>query len=281
MQTVVEYLERFYFTERELEKPSRAFILMKLGIFGAFLKRSPTLGDLTSELINQFILHRLESRSRETVRGERSTLRAIWNDAHERGVLPNPPSRIRKIKKLLPPPVAWDEGQLRRLLIEAARQRGLLRGKGISRATYWRMFFLIAYQSALRLGDLERISSSLITGPGSYTIMQHKTKKPLRFTIDQTAWDAIVATNPSKRKYLLRVLSRPAFFDALKIITGNCDLTGGTKMIRKGAGSAFEREHPGEGHKLLGNGRDVFLQYYADPRITDIPGRLPPKLDTA
>jgi integrase len=189
-----------------------------------------------------------------------------------------PPSRIRKIKKILPPPCAWSQADLQALLKECSKQRGQLRGKGISRAAYWRMFFLVAYSTGLRLGDLERLPSSMIVGPGSYRITQHKSKKPIDITIDQQTWEAIAATNPAKRKFVIRVMSRPSFFDALKIIVGNCELRGGTKMIRKAAGSLFERDNPGEGHKLLGNGRDVFLQYYADPKITDTPGRLPPRL---
>lgn len=277
--TILSYLERFYFTERELERGSRLFILFKVGIFGSWLGHTPRLDDLNSETLNRFILARLDERSRETVRGERSCLRAIWNDAHERGLIDLAPSRIRKIKKQLGAPEAWTESELKSLLAEAAKQRGMLRGKGIARAAYWRMFFLVAYSTGLRLGDLERLTTAQLRGPGTYRINQHKTGKPLDITIDEPTWQAIAATNPAKRKYVIRVLGRGAFFDALKIIVDNCGLHGRTKMIRKSAGSLFEREYPGEGHKLLGNGRDVFLRHYADPKIIDKPGRLPPRLN--
>ncbi len=278
MQTIESYLRQSYFVERELEANSRSFMIFKVAIFGRFLRRPPTLDDLNSETMYQFILSRLENRSRETVRGERSTLRAIWADAHERGLLPNPPSRIRKIKKTLPAPDAWSEDDLRKLLARAAKLRGLLRGKKISRAAYWRMVILTAYNTGLRLGDLERLESSIITGPGSYRVTQHKTNKPLTITITRSNWEAIEATNPSSRKYLIRVLCRDAFYDAFKLLVEDCDLHGGTKMIRKAAGSAFERDNPGEGHKLLGNGREVFLQHYADPTITEKSGRVPRSL---
>lgn len=278
MQKIIEYLEHSYFPERGLEKNSRLNTIIRVGTFGRFLNRAPTLGDLNYETLNKFIAHRLQERASETVRGERSVLRAIWNHAHEAGLIDRPPSRIRKIKKVISPPVAWDQSALRKLLLESSRQRGLLRGKGISRAAYWNMFFRVAYDTGLRLGDLERLRTDQIKGPGSFYAWQNKTKNYRLVSIDSATWAAIQATNPTKRTYLVRVMQRSNFYDALKIIVGNCGLTGATKMIRRGAGSLFERDHPGEGQKVIGNSRETFLTHYNDTTISDRPGRMPPRL---
>lgn len=275
-----EYLETRYFVERDLEKSTRLFFLLKIGVFGAFLKRSPTLADLNRDTINRFLVKRLEDRSRETVRGERSVLVALWNDAHNVGLLEHPPSRIKPIKKQLPEPEGWDEGQLRKLVAYAATIDGNLKGKGIERAAYWRAFFLTAYDSGLRLGDLELLRSSMVVGAGTYRVSQHKTKKPVEFSISPVTWEAIKATHPHARKLIFGgVLSRRSFFLRLREIVTGAGLRGRTKMIRKSSGSLFERQYPGEGHTHLGNGRDVFLKHYAVDRLIQKKGRLPPQLE--
>jgi integrase len=279
---LVDYLHAVYFVERELESNTRYLIALKVKVFREWLGREAKLSDLTPETVNQFVLHRLEVRSRETVRGERSILRGIWAHAFERGDTEVPPMRLRKVRRGVQPPDAWDENQLRSLLAIAAIQPGRFEKFDILRADYWSAFILTAYDTALRLGDLLALECRKIRGPGSLTVIQHKTRKPLDVVISERAWGEVKKIRSSKRPYLFGgVICRRHFFPSFARLVRAAGLEGGTKMLRRSAGSLFERDNPGEGQKLLGNGRDVFERHYLNQQIIKRPGRLPPRLDSA
>ena len=85
------------------------------------------------------------------------------------------PVRIRKIKAPLPPPRAWTLEELSRLLEVAAALRGVLRGKSVSRAAFWRCFVLVGYETGLRLGDLLALRIDQIADGGKMVLAQSKT----------------------------------------------------------------------------------------------------------
>jgi integrase len=277
---LTDFLNDVYSVEKELASNTVYLIFLKIRQFELWLDRPATLVDLNSDNINRFVKARLEVRSRETVRGERSMLRALWSYAHEEcGLLDQPPSRIRKVSRDVPPPDCWDEAQLKSLLAVCAIQRGYFEKWQLSRADYWTAFVLTAYDTGLRLGDLMLLECSRVRCAGTIRVIQHKTGKPLDVAISDRAWDAIRKIRSQKRKHLFQVICRRHWFPSFARIVEAAGLTGGTKMLRRAAGSLYERDNPGEGHKITGNGRDVFERHYLAQRIVRKGGRLPPRLD--
>src|SRR5690349_21453934 len=100
--TLLEFLAERYFPERDLKPSTKKFFLYKLQQLKSFLGRDPELGDLTSETINRFLDFRLPERAKETVRGERSAFRAIWQAAFDLRLVNDPPQRVKRIKRTIP-----------------------------------------------------------------------------------------------------------------------------------------------------------------------------------
>jgi site-specific recombinase XerD len=273
------FCEDVYFLEQELKANTRAFYRSKIKRFEGFLGRTASIEDLNSITINKLILHRLIDRSRETVRGERSTLLSLWKRAYDIRELNEPPGRVRGIKKQLAPVVGWEPADLRNLIAAAKQLIGKFQNRDVLRADYWIAVITVLYETGIRVGDLFAMPSAPLVAERPFTILQNKTGKPIDIELSPAGWEAVRAINPKDRKRPFGdVLNPRNFKKSFALICGRAGLAGRTKMIRKLSGSLVERDHPGEGHLKLGNTRPVFEQYYSIRSITRLPNRLPPDI---
>jgi len=282
-RTLLSFANDVYFLEQELRPATRAFYKLKIIAFGRYLGRTAMVSDLNAATINRFILHRLEERSRETVRGERATLLALWQKAFDiGGHTDDRPGRVRSISKNLPPVVGWSLDELRNLLAIAGQMRGCCRDSDVQRADLFTAVILALYQSGLRLGDLRALGREDLAAREPFAVTQQKTGKPIVVNFQPSGWDAIAKIlRPGEQKPFAARHNKRNFTTAFAALCKQAGLVGRTKMLRRMSGSVVEAMYPGEGHTKLGNTEHVFDQYYNIQKITRRDTRLPPELGTA
>lgn len=286
--TLADFVEQRYLVEHDLRGATADYYRMKVGIYSRWLGRTAMLADLNDDAVNRFLIHRAETKSRETVRGDKSTLVSWWNSAVQCGTLALPPRRLRKLKRSAIIPQGWTPEELQQMLTAARNCRGLFRGKGVSRAAFWRAFVLTAYDTGLRLSDLLQLETSLVKGPGAFDVIQQKTQRPVETGISLKTWQAIAATNPANRRYIFGFISRHSFFPAFRKFRAAAGVKGGTKFLRRTSGSMVESIAPGQGYKHLGHSDtgETFNRHYhvraftrrdpiLPPEIPDLPPEIP------
>lgn len=274
--TIRNFLTTRYFPERDLRGSTRVFYVCKLNNFERWLGRAALLDDLSATTVNAFLDYRMSDRSRETVRGEKAMIRAVWQAAFESGEIDRPPLRIKKIRRAVPEVEAWDCEQVNALLAAAMSQHGRFRVNHVPKALYWLAVVRVLFDTGLRAGDLLALETAKIRGPGCFTIRQNKTGLDVPVAISEAAWQAIDAIRKPARKLIFGdILGRRAYFDGFADLARAAGLDGRSKMLRRTSGSMVERDHPGEGHVHLGNGRDVFTRHYLAKRLAPVQARLP------
>lgn len=274
--TIREFLAAHYFAERDLRGSSRVFFTCKINVFERWLGRSATLDDLDSTTVNAFLDYRMSDRSRETARGEKAVLRAVWQSAFDARLTERPPLRLKKIRRAVPEVEAWDCEQVNRLLQVATTQAGRFRMNHVPKSLYWLAVVRTLFDTGLRVGDLLALESARINGPGCYTVRQLKTGKDVSVAISEATWQAIEAIRSPTRNLLFGdVLGARAFGQNFAKLTKSANLLGRTKMLRRTSGSMIERQFPGEGHTHLGNGRQVFERHYLAKRLAPQTARFP------
>jgi integrase len=275
---LIDLIENHYFVERDIRHSTRLFFIVKAGVFGRWLERPPLIADLNAATINAFITHRLAVCSRETVRGERAVLRALWQFAHDAYLLDAPPSRIKPLKRERKIVEGWDRDQIRKLLEAADALTGRIRGTFAQRADYWRAVVLVAYDTGLRAGDLQQLPASCMRQAGPITVIQSKTREPVETAIGDDAVAACKKIMAPGRNQPFAIIGRRSFFEGFAAICKAAGLDGRARMLRRTSGSLVERDNPGQGHKHLGNGRDVFVRHYDVLRLSGRGPMLPPRL---
>lgn len=275
-RTVSDFLSGVYLAERFIENSTRDLYRIKLRRFSEFLGREARIADLNAATINAFLTARLATQSKVTVHGERAILVAIWNHAAAAGLLPHKAERVKIIRKDDTVVEGWDQCDRVKLLRVVQRLEGEFRGKdGILKRDYWRAVILTLYDTGLRIGDLLNLDAAQVKS-GAIVVIQRKTKKSVEVPIGAAAWEAIQAIHPKRRKKPFALICRHYFFDKFAEICDAAGLDGRTRKLRIASGSEYERLYPGEGHRHLGNTRQVFEKHYNCRRITRREVKAPP-----
>jgi integrase len=281
---IKDYVNNIYSLERAVSAGHKNLMLVKVRRFSEWLGHEALLGDLNSVTINRFLEHRETVRANATVIGERAILRSIWAAAVDsQHLATGGPSRLRRLRREEIDVCGWDEKQLSSLLLATENQPGMFRSSRVgkvARAPYWRAFFLTAYDTGLRLGDVLRLTSEQIVGEGSIRVKQHKTGKLLTVWISREAFETIrISLEQQPRKLIFGdVLTPQCFHKAWRTMIRKAGLRGGTKYIRRTSGSMIEKARPGQGHLHLGNGATVFARHYRVDRLVNNGPVLPPRI---
>lgn len=228
------------------------------------------LADLNDKLVNRYLAHINATWSPSTVKGERARLLAIWRDAFAAELVDLPPLRVRKVA--VPEKVidAWDESQLAKLLTRCEALRGRFKNKWrTDRRDFALALVNTAYDLAARLGDLEDLTLDDIAADGSVFWIQNKTGKEHSGVLEPETIAAIrKIAHPDRPTVFGRALNRRYFFRWIKRLIESAGLTGTFRWIRRSSGSLVDRDHPGWGHRHLGNTQGVFRKHYDAKKIT-------------
>lgn len=271
-----------YTLSHDLAPTSRQQLRLTIDRYERWLGRAGTVLDLEDDSCNRWLQSMQDSGlSRTTVRGQRANLLTLWRWACEECGHDVWPRRVRKIRAPVPIPEAWSECQMRSLLTEAAKQHGRFKRSRVRRADYWRALILVAWDSALRLGDLLRLRFDQVGDDGCVVLQQSKTGWPIVCRLRPETVAAVqVIRLPPRDRVFGDGLSRGHLFREFRLIVKAAGLVGGTKRIRRGAATAVERLMPGSAQRQLGHRTPgLAARHYIDPRLLGGDGRpRPPKI---
>lgn len=197
---LVDFLEREYSRRKLNLRPNSLLALHRsVSVYGAFLARPADLLDLTAEEMISFLIVRLTTVSRKTVRQDRGNLLALWRAAHAWGMHPVPAATIETIRVPRAKALAWTIEEVSRVLIACEALAGQMRHLPVSRRNWWRSLLLFLYDTGLRVNAALRCETCDVD-------MIRRCCRVLA-THDKTWEERIVAFSPQTAHAMLPLLS--------------------------------------------------------------------------
>lgn len=238
-----------------------------------FAGRAELAAVFNEATINAFLAS-LNGLSPFTKNKYRADFLALWRAAADEDRLPYPqPRRIRRERTVAQIIECYLEHEARALVVAAEHVRGAY-PNGVAKRNYWPAMIRAAWDSGLRRGDLWRLKASHIRRDRTAVISQSKTGAII-----------VVRFHPSTVKAVQRAggnlewsLCEWCFGVHFQEIVTLSGIGKGTfRWLRRGSGSRIDADHPGLGHRHLGNTRQVFERHY-DAKLTNGSSPMPPEL---
>lgn len=256
-----------------------------VNLLGRFLLRPPRVGDLTAQVVNEFLAW-LPSQHRKprTVKNHRTNLLLLWRYAYKPlRLVPLPPEDVRTVRVPEQIPTAFLVDELSRIIQYCDGFTGTMRRTKLDRRLWWLSLLNAKYDTALRLGDLLSIERNWIWEGGFLSIVQSKTGHSHVVRLRESTMKLIDELLAGKITGLIWPLwgRREAFYRAFRKIREGAGVKHGTlRWIRRSSYSYVEAEYPGMGAIHLGHRTPgLAKKYYEDPRIVKRKVVLPPSLD--
>lgn len=245
--------------------------------FQRWLERPAKLRDLTDDNANRWIVERLKTHARATVKGQRGSLLTLWRAAYEDGKVRARPDRVRSVGVPQTNPDAWTMVEMR-IWIDACEKLPGTFPCGVPRAAMMRAWLLTDWYSGLRPCDMRRLTSAHLSSGGLQPISQKKTGHLIVCDLPRECVDAIRATDPHERE-LVFPITKKAMFYWWKWLKARVNLPGTPKWVRRSGATAVEIAHPGSAMAFLGH-RTPGLAYkhYVDRRQVKQNRPLPPRI---
>lgn len=276
--TLLKHVER-YLAGRDVSRDYAKMLRAHCRAFTEWYGCDAPIKELDCDAANAWLASMKDEHSPYTVDTYRRNLLAVWRDAYMEGLNDNPPLRLRQIKKPRRVVEAYTLCELRQLLASAAKLKGRHRN-GNRRSDFWCAMIHAAYSTGLRRGDLLLVFRRDIAHDGTLSLVQHKTGIQLRVRFSLQALKYIDRLKDANGLALPWPYRKDAIAPRFKKLRNMGGVVRGTlKWVRRAAGSYAEREQPGNGPKLLGNGPQVFRDSYEDRTITGEEPPSPPPLD--
>lgn len=270
--TLAEFVS-LYLNARPVSAGYAATLVKRSAKLEQFAGRSELAAVLNEATVNAFLAN-LNGLSPFTKNKYRADFLAIWRAAADEDYVPYPmPRRIRKEKQPAQVIECYLEHEARALVV-AAEHLPEAYPNGVARRQYWPAIIRAGWDSGLRRGDLWQLRASHIRKDRSAVIVQHKTGQTI-----------VCRFHPSTVKTIQRaggslewVLCEWCFGEHFQEIVALSGIGRGTfKWLRRGSGSRIDADHPGQGHRHLGNGRAVFEKHY-DAKLDSVSKAMPPEL---
>jgi len=189
---------------------------------------------------------------------------------------------VRRVKHSVPPPVAWSEKELERLLAAADSMKRTL-ASGCPASLFFRAWILTGYFTGLRFSDELHLKVNQLRGDRLHHVIS-KTSQPYVKVLNQEVVDLLrqLAEHPAN-------LSGRTFFDwALKDhwlrvhfrrLCKQAGLEGTPKWLRRSGATACEAQSPGSASRYLAHSSpELALKYYVDASLLPDAMPTPPRL---
>lgn len=249
------------------------------------------LDRLTDDALNKWARQmQADKLNPKSVKNRLTVVCAVWRDAFMANECDTEPRRVVKVKIPRSQPVAWSADELRQLLTVAEGVPLFFKRTGIKKSSFWRAFTLTAYDSGLRLNDLERLTRQQIEPDGRIRLIQHKTGMPHTVHLRPETIAAIDALEPWNAPGRDGVIfwwpaGRTEFFRQFRKLVRQAGLTtshGVTRRIRRTSATMAESVQPGIASAHLGHSPssgDLAGRFYLDrsklpERVTTPPSLL-------
>lgn len=241
--------------------------------FSRYLGRSATVSDFNDDTVNRFLAwYGGNGRSPYTVNKERFNLLAMWRFAARKGFVEGWPD----VKPETEPervPVAWTEGEIRRLMAAIDQCCGWL--AGIPSAAWWKALHLVAWDSAERISAMMGLQWSMIDLQGGWLHVPAELRKGKRkdrlFKLSDATVAALYAIRFPPRDDVFpwpycRTYLWTKYEPILKAAGLPVNRRSKFHRMRKSVASHYEAAG-GDATKLLGHSARKVTLGYLDPRI--------------
>jgi integrase len=274
-QTLVEF-SRQYVARRSLSIGYANILPKRAAKLEAFVGKSAIQDVLTEATVNAFLAAIVGTGRPATIRKYRQDLLTLWSAAADDDLVGYPIRRRIRREKPDPLPIeCFTLDEVRSIVVAAEQLKGAFEN-GVARRHYWPAIVRAAWDTGLRRGDLWRFDKSCLQPDGTFRVVMSKTRKPIRRMLRPetvAALDKIGLEKPLA--WPMRNEWSFSFGFQRILIAAGVD-RGQFKWLRRAAGSHVEAEHPGAGHRALGNTTQVFNSHYN----ADLAGEvlMPPEL---
>lgn len=150
--------------------------------FSKFLGRPAVISDLTRDVVNRWLQQKTEAGcALATIKTRRNAILGLWRYAYEAEIIDHEPKRVRKIRLAYVGVTTWTQEEVTQLIRSSFNgPDGYLGDTGLPKSLYFAAIISVAYDTALRLGDLLALAPSVIgirNRRGHIRVIESKTGK--------------------------------------------------------------------------------------------------------
>ena len=277
--TLSGFLDRIYAIQRPLAVETLRQYQMSVALFERWSGGPVPLADLDELAVSEWLRDLALTRSPATCRSKRTQIVALWRAAADDGLCDPPRRRIRSVRVPWTPPVAWTYDEVR-LLVAAAETIPRWHSCGLRRAAWWSLAIRVAWDTALRWGDMVALRVDQIGIDGTIAIAQSKTGRQWVGRLSPSTLSLARETIAHRPRGVLLPWrgSHETFAAQFGAIVRRAGVRPGTwKWLRRGSATDAELAEPGAGARQLGHrpGSRIAELSYLDPLILGRVGRRP------
>lgn len=232
---------------------------------------------LTCENANDFLASlRLASTTRSNIRRELCTL---WRFAFDREWTDEYPARVRKIRAVYAPPIAWTLQELGAMLFAAEQDMTFVSSLvNLRRRDVLPAWIGIGYDSGIRFGDIHGLTRAHIRN-GCVTIVAQKTGKPLVRKLSKPTLEYIsrlLHKSPDGSLFSWAMPRRRAFAMWREFLDQN-GLCGSSKWLRRTVATQLHKKRRGAATDFLQHSQEnLAIRHYIDQTQLGQPMLPPP-----
>lgn len=220
---------------------------------------------------------RAAGRSPATVRNHRNDLLVLWRWLADAGQVPQPAAReVMAVRVPYSVPDCWMLDEVRALLSAAESLAGDL-PNGVPAAAYWSAAIRVGWETGLRLGDMQRLKMSQLSGCQLVTVASKTGQRQIHTLTADCVGSLEALDRPVPLAWPYRPNRFGIHFERLRKAAG---VRRGTwKWFRRASGSYVAAKH-GEaaGAAHLGHTSVATFRKFYDARLVAEARPMPPKL---
>lgn len=190
--------------------------------------------------------------------------------------------RIRRIKVVNRPPVAWCADEMARLVTATDGMTGKLLS-GCPAGLFFRAFVMTGYYTGFRFSDLHGLRVEQLRGARLH-VVQHKTGQPIAKLLPPEAVDALelLANHPAntdRKTFFLWALKEHWLRVHFRRLCKAAGVSGSPKWLRRSGATAVEAQSPGSASRFLGHlSPELAMKHYVDQSLLPNAVPVPPSL---
>jgi hypothetical protein len=264
-----ELLVDFYAPTQGISERTQVLYAYTIGAFSKHLGRPATIADLNEMAVARFLTARVREKCPATAAKDRAQVRAIWEWAARRAMVPTFPA-VRRIVVPERVPEAWTTEEFRGLLAAAALEQGTV--AGVPAGEYWRALLLFLYETGERIGAVMQLRWEDVRGRD--VVFRAETRKHGRRdtcrTISASCQEAICAIQGDSELVFPWDRVKTQLWYRMGRICKRAGLSNNRRSkfhrVRKTTASYYEAAG-GSAQALLDHSSPAVTRRYLDPRI--------------
>lgn len=262
---------RDYGVYRDIRPASLRQYVVAAKLFERWASGPVKLTDLEERSVSAWLRDYSEKVSPHTVRAKKVAVMAMWRAAAEEELCEPPRRKVRSVRVDRKVVTAWTRDEVGQLL-DACRRLPRFHRCGLRRSVWFDLAVRVAWDTALRWGDLVRLRVDAIQPDGRGMIVQSKTRRPVGFCLSESTMAALRASLETCPRELVVPwpTSRESFQEQVRLLVKKSGIRPGTwKWLRRGSSTDVELMTPGAGAARLGHapGSRIAWDSYLDPVI--------------